>query len=977
MIFQRALSRWLGMSVVILAILPVPPVAGQVFPDPPRYATNEYPNEIVVADFNRDGNWDVATIDDLYVSVLLGRADGTFRDHVDYLLGSNFGHSIVVGDFNGDGYPDLAVVSDPNDILCRSDRGFMSVFINKGDGTFGPREDYSPLGCYANGVVTGDFNHDGKLDLAIVVQLGPNLDNPGDIEVFLGNGDGTFQNPRGYTAQTNPWKLVAGDFNRDGNLDLAVSNLSNQPPISLFFGNSDGTFQQRVDFGTPSDLEDENIVAADFNNDGNLDLAIGTQVASVFLGNGDGTFRPQIDTQVAGLLGTLTAGDFNGDGIPDLIGGFYGYLAVLLGNGDGTFQAGNIYAWPEAFATAVDLNHDGKLDLVASGPGILGGVIGVFRGNSDGTFQNANRSFQLPGFGSAVADFNGDGILDAASTNAVMLGNGDGTFQPATAFLSGNLQFESVTSGDFNGDGKPDLAVASNENVQLTSSVKVFLGKGDGTFRPEVDYSVPYWPSSLISVDLNRDQIPDLAIADTAGYATVLLGNGDGSFQSAVNFPTAGPPSFIAAGDFDGDGMPDLVTATTCTPSGCTGGISLLRGNGDGTFQAHQDFDLSGEALALAAGDFNGDGKLDLAVTIEAPDGSNSELAIFIGNGDGTFQAPTYYDIAGFAGLIQVADFNGDGKLDLAISSATILSLFLGNGDGTFSLTQDIVGGCAGVADFNADGKLDVIMNGNIVLNIADIPSFTFSIDLTGTGTGAVIVVPGFVCNGSCSHDYARGANLTLTAKASTGSTFSGWSGGGCSGTGACNITISTNTSITATFDITPDFAVSASALSPGTVNPGQTSSSTISVTAAGGFNSSVALTCSVSPTPQLAPQCSISPSSVSPGTPAILTVTTVGTGARLLSPPQHAVIFAAALPFLGAVLVGGWQGSRKRQRAVRYIVLCLGVTVGLSVLVACGGGGGSGNSGGNGTPAGTYTITIKGASGTTQHTTSTTLTVQ
>ena len=283
-------------------------------------------------------------------------------------------------------------------------------------------------------------------------------------------------------------------------------------------------------------------------------------------------------------------------------------------------------------------------------------------------------------------------------------------------------------------------------------------------------------------------------------------------------------------GDFDADGKLDII-ASGCNTD-CTGNeLAFLRGNGDGTFQPPQDFDIPLDPTSLAAADFNGDGRLDLAV---------GSVAILLGNGDGTFQPPVEYD-TGTAGFpILIADFNGDGKLDLAIPTDNdTVALLLGNGDGTFQARQDIVAGCcrAGIGDFNADGKPDLVVEANglvpvqnaVLLNIADIPGFTFSIDLTGTGTGAVTVAPGFVCTNSCSHDYAKGANLTLTAEANTGSTFSGWTGGGCSGTGACNITITTNTSVTAAFDITPDFSISASALSPGSVSPGQSATSTIS----------------------------------------------------------------------------------------------------------------------------------------------------
>ena len=677
-----------------------------------------------------------------------------------------------------------------------------------------------------------------------------------------------------------------------------------------------------------------------------------------------------------------------------------GVLAVLLGNGDGTFQVGNDYAWPFLSAAAVDLNHDGKQDLLATGGSLYGylgtGVIGVFFGKGDGTFPDMNRAFQLAGPSpTAVADFNGDGILDVASTNGVMLGVGDGTFLPASTFLSGNLQFKSVVTGDFDGDGNADLAVATVDDNNLIYSVKVLRGKGDGTFGQETDYSVPNWPSSIIAVDLNGDHKLDLAVADVAGVVAVLLGNGDGTFQSGVNYPTAGPPTVIAAGDFDGDGKLDLMTATPCNPTNCSGGISLLRGNGDGTFQPYQDFDLpGGEALGLAAGDFNRDGRLDFVVTVEDPQSGSltSQAAIYLGNGDGTFQAPVYYDVGSFGYSIQVQDFNGDGKLDLAIATDNgTVSLLLGNGDGTFQPKQDIVAPCcsASLGDFNADGKLDLSLGGTIVLNTASIPSFTFSLDLTGAGSGTVVVTPGFVCSSQCSHNYAKGANLTLTPKPAAGSVFSGWTGAGCSGTGPCTFTLSTQVSVTADFELAPDFSVSASDLSPATVSPGQSATATITTSGIGGFGSSVSFTCSVSPSPQFAPQCSISPTSVTPGTPATLTVTTTASSAQLISrgninirAEASVAVHAAWLLPLGLIMMsstGQRHRTAKRRPAFLFIFCLTLISVGLISLTACGGSGSNGGGGGGntGTPHGNYTITIQGVSGSSQHTTTVMLTVQ
>jgi hypothetical protein len=325
----------------------------------------------------------------------------------------------------------------------------------------------------------------------------------------------------------------------------------------------------------------------------------------------------------------------------------------------------------------------------------------------------------------ATADFDGDGKLDMVVTNggsnsiSILLGNGDGTFRAAVDYPAGTSP-SSVAVGDFNGDGKLDLAVANFGS----NDVSIFFGNGDGTFQAAVNYAAGTNPSSVAVGDFISDGRLDLAVANFGSLnVSVLLGNGDGTFQTALDYGAGPFPSSVAVGDFNGDGKLDLVVANSGGSTFDAGSVSILLGNGDGTFQAAVDYLTGGNNISgasVAVGDFNGDGKLDLAVS--DPGSSNfvsGDISILLGNGDGTFQSAVNYPTLSRSASVAVGDFNGDGKLDLAVSDASgsnltsgDVSILLGNGDGTFqpATFHDAGTNPSSVAmgDFNGDGRMDL-----------------------------------------------------------------------------------------------------------------------------------------------------------------------------------------------------------------------------------------------------------------------------
>jgi len=438
-------------------------------------------------------------------------------------------------------------------------------------------------------------------------------------------------------------------------------------------------------------------------------------------------------------------GDFNGDGKPDIAisGGISGSgeVSILINNGNGTFKSpanysvsGNVQA-----LAAGDLNADGKLDLVVSSGG-TSATISVLLGNGDGTFGSpivyTSNLLSIYSASIAVADFSGDGKLDLALTNsegptnavAIVLGNGDGTFQNPPLLYSAGLLPTAVVSLDVNGDGKPDLAVAGGYGALSYFSLTALINRGDGPLPSSTTWPVLQFPYSAVVGDFNGDGHVDIVTTSftQTGGVSVLLGKGDGTFQAHVDSPTGQFPSAIAVADFNGDGKIDLVVADSTLTNQL---LSTLLGNGDGTFQNKISQTLTGILRSLAVGDFNGDGKLDVAAVI---DGTNA-VSIFLGHGDGSFAAPVQYPTGPMVlsppyHNVLVGDFNGDGKPDLAVATDNGVAILLGNGNGTFqpfSVVTSLVSFDPGddlvaLADFNSDGKLDIIKSTQTgIINVA------------------------------------------------------------------------------------------------------------------------------------------------------------------------------------------------------------------------------------------------------------------
>ena len=404
---------------------------------------------------------------------------------------------LAVGDFNLDGVPDLVFSSIVSNLPTQ-----VGVMLGNGDGTFQPHG-YDAGGALPRTPALADFNGDGVLDMVVA-----NAGFGGNLSVLLGNPDGSFQAPVNYPTAFGAKSVAVGDMNGDGKPDLVVANGS-ASNLLVFLGNGDGTFQSPK--ATGSFFLTTYVTLGDFNNDGKLDAAVrGVSGAQIVLGNGDGTFRASFTTfggTCSGCgQGPIAAADLNGDGNLDLVlangdtdltlsFGKSGTVTVLLGKGDGTFLAGVDYT-VGANATAVavgDLNGDGKPDL-------------------------------------AVSDFGGgNGLGPTGGALAVLLNNGDGTFQTAVKYTSGKGA-SWVVIGDFDGDGANDVAVLGRSSKTVT----VYLGAGDGTLRNALTYGSGGDPVGMTMADLNADGKPDLLVSDqlTNSILTLLNTNIPGAANS-------------------------------------------------------------------------------------------------------------------------------------------------------------------------------------------------------------------------------------------------------------------------------------------------------------------------------------------------------------------------------------------------------------------------------------------------------------
>ena len=723
-----------GTSAVIVETVQTIPADGFGLPVNLNPGINPI-STFAVGDFNNDGKTDLALVTDPGVSVLLGNGDGTFQTAVNY-AGPTF-FVIAVGDFDGDGNADLVV----------SNASYISVLLGNGDGTFKPPLN-SPIPGGGYSFVVGDFNGDGRADLAAEMN--------GSLTVFLGNGDGTFQPTNvASTLSTAGGTMVVGDFNGDGYADVAVANLDGS--VSVFLGTGKGAFRPAVNYGNSIAAS---IVAGDFNGDGKLDLAVAVLGSmTVLLGKGDGTFESAANYAIgAQTVPSLAVCDFNGDGKPDLAVAEQtsGAIDVFYGNGDGTFTGPApssplpsfplVYPLPATFLAVADFNGDGKPDIAlvideadigphAADNGLSVLLGGVGRATAATLSSSANPAYMgesviltaaisPAGATGSVAFYDG-----STAVGATVLANV--TASLVTSKLSvGSHSLTAVYGGDTYHDGSTSpvlnqtitqgtattttlsssgAQIAYGQSVTFTAKVSPTSADGSVAFYEGANIigtqgliaRQAVFTTSMLTAGAHfihayyggsANYTPSASSSSTTVVVSAVVANG---LQTAVTYPVGGTGVALVEGDFNGDGKTDFAVAMN-------GSVSVLLGNGDGTFRAPLNTSTGVNPNGLAAGDFNSDGRADLLVT------SGSQVTVLLGNGDGTFRAGVSYSVSSSGGVV-VGDFNVDGKADFAGYSGGA-EIFLGNGDGTFQPGAIwLIDGFAAGADFNGDGIPDFV----------------------------------------------------------------------------------------------------------------------------------------------------------------------------------------------------------------------------------------------------------------------------
>jgi hypothetical protein len=679
-----------------------------------------------------------------------------------YLTGSGPSSS-VSADFNGDGILDVAVANHNSNTV--------TILIGTGDGSFIETATLDS-GNAPWRIASADFNMDGKADLITL--------NSDSFSVFLGNGDGTFMTAVPAFAAANASDFVIGDFNKDGIPDLAVPSPSGNS-IYILPGTGDGTFGQAIT--TAANYLPSKLVAADFNGDGTLDLAVTNSVNqySIFIGKGDGTFQGEVTHSTTWLPTHISAADINKDGKIDIVmtttdtasGVGTSFINILLGAGNGTFTeqpALPCGVWPQALALA-DLDNDSKPDILTSTNS--GKQMELRYGSGDGTFAAAVTMTTPQSVSSLnISDFNNDARQDIGLTS---YSTGFFTvFQQSTImktfigapanYFAGSGTPVSLATGDFDKDGKIDLAAAIHNSATIISL------KGDGSGHLTTKTDIPlggHTPTGILVTDLNKDGASDIVTTgDSSANISVLINNGTGTFPAAVPYAAFGAQYRSAVGDFNGDGNPDLVVANPYA-----GKVSILLGSDTGTFGLQSLFNAGNAPYDVVTGDFNGDGKLDLAVSNTDP--SAPAAYILIGNGDGTFAAPVAYPVNARSDILVTGDLNRDGKLDLVVSNFATgnVSVLLGNGDGSFGVKTDYIGVANSgmiLADVNNDGFADVVTaneNGTISVFLGSglgtlLPAIHY-----WTGNSAAIAAGSFTSSGTITlalGDAIRGGVMLL-----------------------------------------------------------------------------------------------------------------------------------------------------------------------------------------------------------------------
>jgi sugar lactone lactonase YvrE len=739
------------------------------------------------ADLNNDGRLDLAIITSSSAFVLLGQGNGAFSTNTISLPQNAGGYSSLhIGDFNGDGIPDFEVAADYVQSL---------IFEGMGDGTFvqTPVTPYSTYGYLMLGVA--DLNGDGKSGAFAFTQPG--------------YGIASFLAQPLLTATAT----VSGISPGATGTHLITANYSGDPNYSASTSASVVTWGTRPATATTLTLSFGGSAVTTVNAGSVITLTAAVKAGSTPMTSGlvkfcDATVTSCADISLLGTAALTSNGTASLKFIPGV--GQHSYNAVFIPNGYGLGSASattslTVNATQTVFPTATTISQSGSvgnytltatvtesgstvspsgqvsfLDTSYANTPVATAMLGA---STTGVSMTSSYQYAFNGsMLTAIGDFSGDGIPDVAtlstpsngqpSTVSVLLGKDGSTFTAVTGPTLGGFFATGIVSGDFNSDGKLDLAISvvSLVGQQYKTTIWILLGNGDGTFvtlQTPATVSLPpnyNMTSSVFAVaDFNADGKADILVTNETYSTSILLGNGDGTF---VLDPATIPYNTSAVADLNGDGIPDLVANVSSTQ------FVVYLGNGDGTFtQAGLPVNVGSFFYGyVSIADFNKDGIPDIATVCGS---GGAPFQIFLGKGDGTFSLAGSINLATQdPTAIAAADFNSDGNLDLIISNGNnygtnqnpAFELLIGNGDGTFQpvAVNTLVGniGAISVADFNGDGKPDIIAQTNALSVFLVQPTQT----ATATASGVAPNGPApHLVDASYPGDSRTGASISST----------------------------------------------------------------------------------------------------------------------------------------------------------------------------------------------------------------------
>ncbi|MDH4156258.1 MAG: FG-GAP-like repeat-containing protein [candidate division Zixibacteria bacterium] len=623
--------------------------------------------------------------------------------------------NLCSADFDQDGDEDLAIANmKPSGWRCGYSSG-VAIIMNNGDGTYEQAVVYS-AGYDPRDIAALDIDTDGDDDLVVV---------SGDSVIVLFNsGLGTFGTTTSYYVENWPCDICATDLDMDGDNDIAVCGQRLfQSMVSVLINGGGGVLDPPVNYEAGGSLPTA-LCATDLDGDSDIDLITAnslTDDVSILLNNGDATFQSQITVEAGYQPSDVLAMDVDQDGDNDIIvantGRYQPYpdgqpasIIALLNIGDGTFQSTEIYSeecnssFPLCSVFPVDTDGDNDTDLVA-GNGL------IFTNNGSGTFSyQVGCRANVHGITYCDSDGNVDlveligrraGEPEDCGTSLISVyrNHGNEIFKNYNFQLSHDADPSDVIIVDVDGDGDKDL-ITSNS---YSENISVLLNNDNGSFQQPLDYDAGSYPSSIVAVDLDKDGDSDLVAANReADSVSILLNDGFGSFQLAANYSVGGwgdGPRCVFAVDLDADNDADLVAANS------TAQLIILFNAGNGTFPTSIEYDIGfpGGAFCVFAIDLDGDGDNDLA------SGHQDGLAIAKNNGDGSFQAASYYGNLWYPSSLFSCDLDGDGDNDIVMDSY----VFSNNGDGTFQneIRYGYSEGTSVIAhDFDADGDRDIAL---------------------------------------------------------------------------------------------------------------------------------------------------------------------------------------------------------------------------------------------------------------------------